>query len=194
MNNKAIPIFLITLAYFLLPFVNILFALTAIACMALPFIILRITRKKTWCRGLCPRADFFTKLRPANIGFRQPKWFNLKKIAIIMLYYFGINIFFITMSTIMVGLGRINPIDRIRLLIMFQLPWELPQLFTIAAIPAPLLHLSYRFYSLMLTSTLLGSILAVLFKPKTWCAVCPINSISEGMLSSMKRKEIITNE
>jgi hypothetical protein len=194
MNNKTISLFLITLAYFVLPFVNILFALTAIACMAIPFILLHKTKKKTWCRGLCPRADFLTKLRPLNIGFKQPKWFNPKKLAKIMLFYFTINLFFITMSTIMVGLGRINPIDRIRLLIMFQLPWKLPQLINLSSLPGPLVHLCYRFYSLMLTSTLLGSLLAILFKPRTWCGICPINSISNNLLKSLKAKEITTYE
>jgi len=194
MNNKAKPLFIITVAYFLIAFVNITFALTAAVCMALPFILLYRTRRKTWCRGICPRADLLTKLRPLNIGFKQPRWLNNGKTAKIMLFYFGINLFFITMSTVMVGLDRILPIDRVRLLIAFQLPWELPQLFSIEGLPAPLYHLSYRFYSLMLTSTLLGTILAVLFKPRTWCAICPINSISSNMLSSIKAKEIIRNE
>ena len=194
MNNKTLPLFVITITYFLLPLINILFALTAVACMALPFIILKNTKQKTWCRGLCPRADLLTKLRPFNLGLRQPKWFNPKKIAKIMLYYFAINLFFILMSTIMVSIGRITPIDKVRLLIAFQLPWGIPELFPIESLPAPLLHLSYRIYSLMLTSTLLGTLLAILFKPRTWCAICPVNSISNSMLLSIKSKEIISNE
>ena len=177
--------FLLTIAYFLLPMVNILFAFSAIFCMTFPFILLSRTGKKTWCAAICPRSHFLTKLKFLNIGIRSPRWLTGENMRRNMLYYFGINLFFIAMSTLMVSIGRIAPIDKIRLLIVFQLPIGLPQLIPFLTLPAPLIHLGYRFYSLMLTSTLIGIGLAVLFKPRTWCAICPVNTLSTSLLGKI---------
>ena len=132
---------------------------------------------------------FYRVLKILNIGFKTPKRLTGMKMRRNLLIYFGVNLFFITMSTIMVSIGRLEAIDKIRLLIVFQLPFGLPQIFPAADLPAPVIHLAYRFYSLMLTSTILGVILAVLFKPRTWCSVCPINTISSNLLKKILQTE-----
>ena len=40
---------------------------------------------------------------------------------------------------------------------------------------------SFGFYSLMLTSLLLGVIVMVLYKPRTWCAFCPMGTMTQGI-------------
>lgn len=77
----------------------------------------------------------------------------------IMLDYFGISLFFITMSTLAVTRGFREPMNYLRLLIILPLPFELPQIFQIKGLPAFLSHLSYRFYSMMLTTTILELLL-----------------------------------
>ena len=54
---------------------------------------------------------------------------------------------------------------------------------------AILLHFSYRIYSIMLSSLIAGSVLALLFKPRTWRAVCPVNTLSDGYLKKRKKPE-----
>lgn len=57
-NHKYL--FLITISFFLLGFVNIHFSLLGIVCMTLPIVLLLKNRKKTWCQGYCPRASLYT--------------------------------------------------------------------------------------------------------------------------------------
>lgn len=40
---------------------------------------------------------------------------------------------------------------------------------------------SFGFYSLMLTSTLIGLIVMVLYKPRTWCTFCPMGTMTQGI-------------
>ncbi len=173
--------FLFTLAYFLLPLIHMAFAFLALACLALPFLLPLGGRGRVWCHRLCPRADFLSKLKFLSRRRIPPKWLTGDRARQSLLTYFGINLFFITLSTLMVTVGGIAPIDRVRLLIVFPLPWSLPQLIPSPVLPAPLLHLAYRFYSLMLTSTLLGTVLALLYRPRSWCAVCPVGTLSKGV-------------
>ena len=47
---------------------------------------------------------------------------------------------------------------------------------------------SFGFYGLMLTSLLLGLIVMVLYKPRTWCAFCPMGTMTQG-ICKLKNKE-----
>ena len=57
-NHKLL--FLFTITFFVLGFVNIHFSLLGIICMTLPIILLLKDRKKTWCQSYCPRASLYT--------------------------------------------------------------------------------------------------------------------------------------
>lgn len=189
-SKLIIPLFTITITYFLLGFVNITFAFLALVCMTVPFVLVYRDNKKTWCREYCPRAGFLTAFRGFGLKLNTPKRIIGKNMRTGFIYYFGINLFFITMSTIMVSLGRMDSIDKVRFLILFQFPWDLPQLFPTINFPAPIIHLSFRLFSLMFTSTVFGLIFAFLFRPRTWCAVCPINTLTGAVINVDKNSNI----
>ena len=44
-----------------------------------------------------------------------------------------------------------------------------------------LAQFGYGFYSLMLTSTLIGLIVMVLYKERTWCSFCPMGTMTQGI-------------
>jgi polyferredoxin len=180
-------LFVITLAYFMLSFIHIALASLALVCMALPFYLAYRDQKKTWCKSVCPRADFLQKVGRISPRKTAPKWMVGNKARKAVLGYFCMNLLFVTMSTIAVATGRIEPIERIRLLIVLELPWSLPQLVSFVHLPVWLSHLSYRFYSIMLTSTLVGVGLSLLYKPRTWCAVCPVSTMTGIMLRNLER-------
>ena len=48
---------------------------------------------------------------------------------------FIFNFFILVMSTIMVFAGKIAPVEKIRFLIAFKLPWDMPQLLNVASFP-----------------------------------------------------------
>lgn len=78
----------------------------------------------------------------------------------------------------MVGLGRMEPMIYLRYLIAFKIPFGLPQLFAWDT-PNVLLHLGYRFYSMMLTTTTVGLFLGTLYRPRAWCNICPIQNFTK---------------
>ena len=173
-------LFLVTLLYFSLGFVSILFGFLAFLCMAIPFVLLARYNKKVWCSTYCPRASLLVKTGTKQKTRIIPREFSNGTLKKAMLWYFGLNLLFITGSTIQVGMGNMPSMQYIRLFIAIPLV-PLPQLVTVEAPPA-LLHLSYRLYSMMLSSTILGLALSRLYRPRLWCAICPVGTLSNGLL------------
>ena len=184
-RHSAVLLAAITLLYFILPFIHIGLALAGLICMALPFILLYRDRKLSWCGAYCPRAHFLWFINFRKKPAAVPALFKGdrgEKLRGIILNYFCFNLMFVVISSIMVGSGSMPPIDRVRLFIVFQLPFQLPQLLSEPVLPPLLLHLSYRIYSIMTSSLIAGTILAVLYRPRTWCTVCPVNTLSRRIL------------
>lgn len=180
--------YIITILFFALGFFNIIFAWLGFACMIIPFVLLAKDGKKTWCQSYCPRANLFTVLFQGRslTGRSTPKWLKNKNTKWVFLVYFSFNIFILIMSTLMVFRGRIDAMEKVRFMIAFQLPWNMPQLLNIDSLPSWAVHLSFRVYSMMFTTTVIGMILAWIYKPRTWCTVCPINTISDIAISKLK--------
>lgn len=183
-NNKYL--FLFTILYFLLGFVNIHLALLGLFCMVIPFILVLRDHRKTWCTGYCPRASFYSIIgnRTRRKVRRLPEFIINGKLKDILLIYFILNISFVTMSTIGVAAGRILPMEYLRFLIVFPIPFQMPQLIELANFAPWLTHLSYRIYSMMMTATILGLIMSKLYKSRSWCVVCPIGALSDRMLKN----------
>ena len=57
-----------------------------------------------------------------------------------------------------------------------------------ATIKKEVAQFSFGFYSLMLTSLLIGLIVMVLYKPRTWCAFCPMGTMTQD-ICKLKNKE-----
>ena len=178
MKSIQNQLFFITLLFFALGFIHISLSLLGIACFVLPFIQYIKYKDKVWCKYYCPRAGYFNRLIASlSFGLKAPKVLFSKKVKKGVVVYFAINLLFVTMSTVMVTLGRVAPIEQIRFMIVLALPFQMPQLLDLQVAPN-VLHLSYRIYSMMLTSTIVGSILGVLYHPRTWCGLCPINTLT----------------
>lgn len=177
-------LYILTILFFTLGFFNIIFGWLGFACMIIPFILLAKDKKKTWCQNYCPRANLFTVLLKGRslTGKAGPKWLVKGKAKLIMLGYFTVNLFILTMSTIMVFRGKIEAMEMIRFMIAFKLPWDIPQLLDIGTFPSWAVHLSFRIYSMMFTTTIIGLLLGWIFTPRTWCTICPVNTISDIVL------------
>ncbi len=186
-NNKYL--FIINLLYFALGFVNINFALLGFICMMLPMYLLVRTNRKTYCQGYCPRANLYTKVGKSTSKYsgKTPMYFIRGNMKWIMLSYFGISLFFIIMSTIRVSSGLMMPMKNLRFLILFSVPFEMIQLVESNNTLPWIAHLSYRIYSMMMTTTVIGLGLALVYKPKTWCVICPISTISDVYIKANKR-------
>lgn len=190
MNTKSKGLvgglFFLTLAYFALGFVSILTANLALLCMTIPFILLAKAKKKTWCQHYCPRASLIDKVGRKHDWRKNPTFITNGKLRPFMLWYFGLNLLFITGSTIQVALGRMPAMPYLRLFIAIPL-FPLPQVVTLEAAPF-LMHLSYRFYSMMLSTTIIAVVLSRIYRPRLWCAVCPVGNLSDRMLKFTSTK------
>lgn len=182
-NNKYL--FLFTVLYFALGFINIHFSLLGIICILIPIILLVKDNKKTWCQGYCPRSNLYTKLGKLTNKFsgKTPIYFIKGNMKWIMLLYFGISLFIITMSTIRVASGFMPPMKIIKFLIAFPISIDLPQLIEFNNVVPWVTHLAYRLYSMMFTTTSIGLLLALIYKPRTWCTICPIATVSDVYLN-----------
>lgn len=170
--------FIGTILFFGLSLVHISFALIGLVCAVTPFVLHAIHQDKRWCKTVCPRASLFTKvLSPISLGLKAPRWLFGKGARRAFLIWFIVNFTIAVMSTIMVSIGRIEPMAHIRFLLAFRMPFDLPQLIDPAVGPA-IVHFGYRIFSLMFTSTTIGLVLGLLFRPRSWCSVCPIATLT----------------
>ncbi len=173
-------LYIFTLLYFILGIIHISTAVLALVCMAIPFASLFITNKKVWCQNYCPRASFYTRTGKTTKRFsaRAPKFLVTGPVKWVMLGYFIASMLLITISTIRVSQGAMAGLDEIRLFFVIPFP-KLPQLLSFEMDPW-FSHMCYRFYSMMLSTTLLGLMLSLVYKPRTWCTICPIGTVSNG--------------
>jgi len=179
-------LFILTALYFLLGFINIHSAILALVCLMFPIVLLFIDRKKTWCQEYCPRASLFTacgKLKTKHPG-KTPDFFINGNMKWIILAYFLMNLFFIAATTIRVSSGAVLPMNYLRFLLFIPVPFELPQLLNFENIVPWVTHLSFRLYSMMMTTTFIGLIFGLIYKPRTWCVICPISTVSDLYLKS----------
>ena len=61
----------------------------------------------------------------------------------------------------------------------FNVPWGWT--YTAGTVADWVAQFSFGFYSLMLTSLLIGLIVMVLYKPRTWCAFCPMGTMTQSI-------------
>ncbi|SFR54183.1 4Fe-4S binding protein [Anaeromicropila populeti] len=166
--------------YLVLGFVNILFAWLGMLCFLIPLLISITKGNKAYCNRYCGRGQLFHLLggkfklsrnKPLP-KFIRSKWFR-----------YGFLIFFLTMFANMVFytylvFSEVSGLKQVvTLLWTFKMPWTWAYHGTIAA--PWVAQFAFGFYSLMLTSTLLGLVTMLLFKPRSWCVYCPMGTMTQ---------------
>ena len=91
----------------------------------------------------------------------------------------------IVFQTWLVASGAANLKEAIKLFWSIRVPWGWT--YTAGMVPDWVAQFSFGFYSLMLTSTLIGLIVMVLYKPRSWCTFCPMGTMTQG-ICRMKKK------
>lgn len=176
--------------YLLLGFVNILFAWIGLICFFLPLGISIVKGNKAYCNKYCGRGQLFELLgnklrlsRKKDIpGFIKSNWFR-----------YGFLIFFLVMfvnmlfSTYLVFSGANDMKEVVKLLWTIRLPWHFAYHGTLFA--PWVAQFSFGFYSVMLTSTVLGLVTMLLFKPRSWCVYCPMGTMTQG-ICRLKNKDL----
>ena len=138
-----------------------------------------IKGKKTYCNKYCGRGQLFMLLG-GRFGLSRKK--NTPKWLISPWFRYGFLIFFLTMfvmmlwNTYLVFAGE-NLKQTVTLFWTFNVPWHWAYHGTLFS--EGVAQFAFGFYGMMLTSTLLGFIAMILFKPRSWCAFCPMGTMTQ---------------
>lgn len=148
----------------------------------LPLAIAIIGGNKWFCNNFCGRGQLFSLLGGklgCSSGKSTPKWMSSKW------FRYGFLVFFLTMfgnmvfQTYLVFAGAESLKEAIKLFWTIKVPWGWT--YTVGMVPDWVAQFSFGFYSVMLTSLLLGLIVMFLFKPRSWCAFCPMGTMTQGI-------------
>ena len=171
-----------TIVYFALGFFNILFAWLGMIDFLVPLFIALFGGGKAFCNRYCGRGQLLNQLgscmkcsrNTAAPKFLSSRWFR-----------YGFLVFFLTMfgnmvfQTYLVAAGARGLREAIKLLWMFRVPWGWA--YTAGTVADWVAQFSFGFYSIMLTSTIIGLAVMALFKPRTWCTFCPMGTMTQGI-------------
>lgn len=173
-------LWIVSTLYLLLGFVNILFGWLGMICFLVPIIMAIVTKNKTYCHKYCGRSQLFNilgeKLHLSRMK-STPKWMSSKW------FRYGFFIFFMAMFANMCFLTynvftQVTSLKSfVTLFWTFKIPWHA---ISVTNNIAPwILQYAYGFYSMMLTSTLIGLILMALYMPRSWCTFCPMGTMTK---------------
>ena len=175
--------------HLILGFFNILFAWLGLICFITPLAISLINGKKTYCNKYCGRCQLFMLLG-GRFGLSRKK--NTPKWLISPWFRYGFLTFFLTMfvmmlwNTYLVFAGA-DLKQTVTLFWTFKVPWHWAYHGTLFS--EGIAQFAFGFYSMMLTSTLLGFIAMILFKPRSWCAFCPMGTMTQTICKIKSHKK-----
>lgn len=179
-----------SLTYLVLGFFNILFAWLGLICFFLPLGISVARGNKAYCSRYCGRGQLFALLG-GRLGLSRkrdmPRWMTSKGFRYGFLIFFFAMFFQMLWTTYLVfaGAGELRQV--VTLLWTFRLPWHWAYHGTLFS--DGVAQFAFGFYSVMLTSTVLGLVTMVLFKPRSWCAYCPMGTMTQLICKAKARGE-----
>lgn len=176
--------------YLCLGMFNILFAWLGMLEFLIPLCISLFGGGKLFCNRYCARGQMFHVLGNTCKLSRQHK---PPKMLSSLWFRYGFLVFFMTMfilmiiSTIQVFVGKQSLQEVIRVLWVFQVPWEFAYHGTILS--PGVAAFAFGMYSVMLTSSILGFITMVLYRPRTWCVYCPMGTMTQAICKIKKGRQ-----
>lgn len=182
-NKKSIfqYLWVFSSLYLILGFFNILFAWLGLICFMVPLIISLFSGSKAYCNKYCGRGQLLDLLGNKLKLSRQkpmPVWMKHKYFRYAFLVFFMTMFVNMLFNTYLVFNGTQSLKQVITILWTFKLPWNLADLSTITPWVS---QFAFGFYSIMLTSTILGIITMLLYKPQSWCVYCPMGTMTQGI-------------
>ena len=197
-------LWIVELLYLCLGLFNILFAWLGMLFFTIPLLIAVFGGGKAYCNRYCGRGQLLGLLGEklghsyspelhALFGnydyelfeipppkFLRSRWFRYGFLAFFMTM-FGLMLF----STYKVLTGA--PLQQtVTLLWVFKLPWQWAEVDMVSPWIA---QFAFGFFSVMLTSTVLGFVTMVLFRPRSWCVYCPMGTMTQLICRVRNGKE-----
>ncbi len=172
-------LWIVSVTYFTLGFFNIVFAWLGVICFLIPLLIAVIGGSKAYCNNYCGRGQLFLQIGN-SLGWSRKKvaprllsskWFRN---AFLLFFLF----FFVQMIilTIHVAMGTESLRETIHLLWTFNVPWH----WAYPTVVEPwVAQFAFGLYGIMLTSLIVGILLTIIYRPRTWCVFCPMGNMTQ---------------
>ena len=181
-------LWILSLTYLILGLFNILFAWLGLLCFFIPLIISAAKGNKAYCNKYCGRGQLFS-LIGGRFGLSRrkdiPAWMRSKYFRYGFLLFFFAMFFVMLWNTYLVFSGASELRQAVTLLWTFRLPWHWAYNGTLFS--PGIAQFAFGFYSVMLTSTVLGLATMVLFKPRSWCVYCPMGTMTQLICKYSKK-------
>ena len=182
-KKRSDYLWIASLLYLFLGLFHILFAWLGLICFLVPLLLAVGKGEKSYCNHYCGRGQLMQRLgnrfsaQRACPGWLRSRWFR-----------YGFLLFFLSMFASMLYMSYAvlqgKPLSAsITLLWTVRIPW-----FVKSGAQDWILQFAYGFYSLMLTSTMLGILTMLVYKPRTWCVYCPMGTMTQMACRGKKRK------
>lgn len=171
-----------SILYFALGFFNILFAWLGMIDFLVPLAIAIFGKNKAFCNSFCGRGQLFSVLGGKLKLSRQkptPKWMYSKWFRYVFLIFFLTMFLQMVYNTYLVFGGVHTLREAIKLFWTIRVPWDWA--YTAGTASPWIAQFAFGFYSIMLTSTLIGLITMVLYRPRTWCSFCPMGTMTQSI-------------
>lgn len=177
--------------YLILGVFNIMFAWLGMIEFLVPIFISLFGGGKLFCNKYCARGQLFDILgnklklsrKKAPPKFLSSPWFR-----------YGFLVFFMTMFGLMI-MTTINVFKEVHslrefitVLWAFKIPWSFA--FSGISISHGFAQFAFGMYSVMLTSSIIGFVTMLLYRPRSWCTFCPMGTMTQG-ISKLKKGGIL---
>lgn len=182
-------LYILSTLYIILGFFNILFAWLGLLCFIIPIIIAVTKGNKSYCNRYCGRGQLFSLLGTKFKMSRNkdmPKFLKSKTFRYGFLIFFFIMFFKMLYQTYLVFSGVSGLQEVVTLLWTFRLPWHFA--YYDSELSAFVPQFAFGFYSVMLTSTILGLVTMFLYKPRSWCVYCPMGTMTQLICKGKNHK------
>ena len=167
--------------YFSLGFVNILFALLGLISFCLPLLFAIFGGNKLFCNRYCDRGQLL-RFFGSQLGFSRrhdiPQWMHSNG------FRFGFMIFFFAMFGGILYTSWMVYLETTSLKEVITLFWciEFPRSGAATTLVSPAVaQFAFGLYSLMLTSEFIALAAMFYYRPRTWCAFCPMGTLTQSI-------------
>ena len=176
---------IISALYLFLGIFNILFAWLGMICFLVPLIMSIGGKGKSYCNNYCGRGQLLdlmgNKMKLSR--YRDiPKFLRSKTFRYGFLAFFMIMFSNMILNTYLVFKGSNGLKEVITILWTFKMPWNWVD---VSMVNPWVAQFAFGFFSVMVTSTVLGIITMLLYKPRSWCVYCPMGTMTQ-MISKAK--------
>lgn len=179
--------------YLVLGFFNILFAWLGMIEFLVPLFIALFGGGKKFCNYYCSRGQLFDLLGK-KLKLSRKK--NPPRFLSSLWFRYGFLMFFMTMfglmiyTTVRVFQNATSLKEVITILWAFKVPFGFA--FHGTVLSDGVAQFAFGMYSIMLTSSILGFVTMLVYKPRSWCVYCPMGTMTQ-MISKIRYRGELNN-